>query len=140
MIKRDATDAIFSDVIREAYDWTCAFSGIVFPNRKGFDCQCSHFYSRRYLSTRWHPDNAVCLSASAHKFLGEHPDEHTDFLRQMLGPVRYQELRERHNRTYAYRDADKKAIRAHYRDELERLKELRSQGVTGFIEVVPFDT
>lgn len=139
MIKRDATDAIFSDVIREAYDWRCAYYGTVFPERKGFDCQCSHFYSRRYLSTRWHPDNALCLSAAAHKYLGEHPDEHTELIRKELGDVRYFELRQRHQRQYRYRADDKKAIRAHYRAELERIKALRERGVVGRIEVVAYD-
>lgn len=139
MIKRDATDAIFSDVIREAYDWTCAYSGLVFPDRKGRDVHCSHFYSRSFNSTRWYPDNAVCLSAAAHDYLGKHPDEHTDFFRKLLGDTRYQMLRERKQRIFRYRPADKKAMRQHYAEELERIQELRRQGVTGYVEVTPYD-
>jgi hypothetical protein len=138
-MKRDALDAVFSDVIREAYDWTCAYSGLVFPDRKGKDVQCSHFKSRGYSSTRWFPDNAVCLSASAHTYLTKHPDEHTDFIRKHLGPVRYEELVQRNRRVYRYRPNDKKAMRQHYAQELKRIRALRSEGVTGPVEVVAYD-
>jgi hypothetical protein len=138
-VKRDALDAVFSDVIREAYDWTCQFTGLVFPDRKGRDVHCSHFYSRTFNSTRWYPDNAVCLSASAHDYLGKHPDEHTDFFRKLLGPVRYDMLRARKQGIYRYRPADKAAMRKHYHGELERIRALRSDGIFGPVEVVAYD-
>jgi hypothetical protein len=138
-MKRDALDAVFSDLIREAYDWTCAYTGLVFPDRKGRDVHCSHFYSRVYNSTRWYPDNAVCLSAAAHDYLGKHPDEHTDFFRKLLGPVRYEWLRDRKNKIVRYRDADKKAMRKHYAQELERIREMRAEGATGPVEIYPYD-
>jgi hypothetical protein len=138
-VKRDALDAVFSDVIREAYDWTCAYSGLVFPDRKGRDVQCSHFKSRTFNSTRWFPDNAVCLSAAAHNYLSKHPDEHTDFIRRHLGQVRYDELCQRNRRIYRYRAADKAAMRKHYHGELERIRALRAQGISGPVEVVSYD-
>jgi hypothetical protein len=138
-LKRDALDAVFSDVIREAYDWTCAYSGLYFPDRKGRDVHASHFYSRTFNSTRWFPDNACCLSAASHDYLGKHPDEHTDFFRRLLGPVRYERLKERKRGIYRYRPADKTAMRKHYAEELERIQGLRARGVTGYIEVVAYD-
>lgn len=138
-LKRDALDAVFSDVIRESYDWTCALTGRHFPARMGWDVHCSHFISRSYSSVRWFPDNAVCLSAAAHDRLGKNPDEHAEFMRRHLGGVRYDELRARKQRVYRYRPADKKAMRKHYSEELERLLELRRKGVTGYISVVAFD-
>lgn len=138
-MKRDALDAVFSDVIREAWDWTCAYSGLVFPERKGRDVHCSHFISRAYNSTRWYPDNAVCLSAAAHDYLGKHPDEHTDLIRKILGPVRYEWLKERKQKIFRYRPADKAAMRKHYASELERIRELRANGATGYVEVYPYD-
>lgn len=138
-MKRDALDAVFSDLIREAYDWTCAYSGLQFPDRKGRDVHCSHFISRSFSSVRWHPDNACCLSAAAHDYLGKHPDEHTDFFRKLLGAVRYERLKERERGVYRYRAADKKAMRKHYNEELARIRELRRQGVTGYVEVAAYD-
>jgi hypothetical protein len=139
MIKRSPLDAVFSDLIREAADWTCAYSGLVFPDRKGRDVHCSHFISRANLATRWFPDNAVCLSAGAHKRLGENPDEHTAFMRRHLGDERYELLQIRKRQIVRYRASDKKAMQKHYRDELERILELRRNGRTGPIEVVSYD-
>lgn len=139
MIKRSPLDAVFSDLIREAYDWTCQATGLVFPDRKGRDVHCSHFISRANLATRWYPDNAVCLSAGAHKRLGENPDEHTAFMKRHLGEVRYEELQRRKRQIFRYRAADKKAMQKHYRDELERILELRRNGVVGPVEIVAYD-
>jgi hypothetical protein len=138
-VKRDALDAVFSDVIREAFDWTCAWSGLYFPDRKGRDVHCSHFISRAYSSTRYYPDNATCLSAAAHDYLGKHPDEHTDFIRKHLGPVRYEWLKARKNKIFRYRPADKAAMRKHYANELERIQALRADGATGYIEIYAYD-
>jgi hypothetical protein len=138
-VKRDALDAVFSDLIREAYDWTCAYSGLIFPERKGRDVHCSHFISRAFNAVRWFPDNACCLSAASHDYLGKHPDEHTDFFRKLLGPVRYDALKARQRGIYRYRTDDKKAMRKHYGSELERVRALRADGVTGYVEVVAYD-
>lgn len=138
-MKRDATDAAFSDLIREAYDWTCARCSRHFPDRKGRDIHASHFYSRQFNSTRWFVDNAACLCATCHDFVGKHPDEHTDFFRKLLGPVRYEALKTRQRGIFRYRAADKKAMRKHYAAELERIKALRAEGVTGPVEIVSYD-
>lgn len=138
-MKRDATDAVFSDLIREAYDWACAHCSREFPDRKGRDIHCSHFYSRVYHSTRWFPDNAVALCATCHDHMGKHPDDHTDFFRRVLGEVRYDWLKRRKGGIYRYRASDKKAMRKLYSEELERVRALRAQGVTGYVEVAAYD-
>lgn len=139
MLKRSPLDAVFSDLIRESYDWTCQFSGLQFPERKGRDVHCSHFISRGYNATRWFPDNCVCLSAASHDYLGKNPDEHDAFMRRHLGDTRYEMLRERKRQIFRYRPHDKKAMQKHYRDELERIRELRVKGVCGPVEVVAWD-
>ena len=138
-MKRDALDAVFSDCVREAADWTCARCSRVFPDRKGKDIHASHFYSRSYNATRWFPDNVSCLCAACHDHLGKHPDDHSDFIRGLLGPVRYGWLRERKARIYRYRDSDKRDMRKHYRDELERMTELRANGCIGPLQLVAYD-
>ena len=139
MIKRTPLDAIFSDVIRESWDWTCAASGIVFSDRKGRDVHCSHFVSRINLATRWYPDNAFCLSASMHKRFSENPDEHTAFVKKILGDVRYGELIARKKKIVRYRKPDKQAMQAHYKAELERLRDMRMAGHVGYIGVLAYD-
>jgi hypothetical protein len=139
VVKRTPLDAVFSDVIRESYDWTCAHSGLFFPARKGLDVHCSHFYSRALNSTRWFPDNCTCLSAAAHSYLGDRPDAHAAFIRRHLGDVRFEALQERNRRIFRYRERDKTDMRKHYRNELERLRALRADGATGPIEIVAYD-
>ncbi len=138
-MRRDVLDAVISDLIRERDDWTCVYSGRQFPNRKGQDVHCSHFFSRSYISTRWFPDNLLCLSAGAHDFVGKNPDAHVALIKRVLGDTRYEALRERRNKIYRYRGADKAAMLKHYRSELERLRALRADGVQGYIEVVAYD-
>jgi len=138
-VKRDALDAVVSDLVRERDDWTCQYSGRQFLDRKGRDVHCSHFFSRVYNSVRWFPDNLLCLSASAHDFVGKNPDAHVALMRRVLGDARYEWLRERKNRIYRYRGPDKTAMRKHYSNELERLRAMRAQGVTGYIEVASYD-
>lgn len=139
MIKRTSLDAVVSDLIREAFDWTCAHCSRAFPDRKGRDIHASHFYSRQFNSTRFYPDNLTALCATCHDYLGKHPDDHADFIRRLLGPVRYEWLRERKNKIFRYRAEDKKAMRKHYAEELERLRELRADGATGPLGVYSYD-
>lgn len=138
-MKRDATDAVISDLVREAFDWSCARCSKQFPDRKGRDIHASHFYSRQFSSTRWFPNNLVSLCGSCHDYLGKHPDEHTDFIRRLLGPGAYDMLKDRNRQIYRYRAADKKAMRKHYAEELKRIREHRAQGISGHIEIVAYD-
>lgn len=138
-MKRDVLDAAVSDVIRESFDWCCARCHKDHPDRKGRDFHASHFKSRSYSSTRYFPDNLTALCAACHDYFGKHPDEHTDFIRGLLGEVRYDMLRDRNRQVYRYRAADKKAMKEHYRSELKRLLDMRRNGVTGYIEVIAFD-
>lgn len=139
MIKRDATDAIVSDVIREAADWTCERCGLEFPDRKSQNLHASHYYGRGIKSTRYHPDNVASLCGNCHKKLSHDHDEHYRFMYRRLGEVRYEILRERKQQTVRYRNGDFKAIRCHFRAEMRRIKAMRANGVTGPISVVAYD-
>ena len=138
-LKRDATDAAFSDAVREAADWRCQRCGREFPERKGQDAHCSHFFSRKFNSTRWFPDNAVLACASCHAVTTDDHDEHVNLFKRILGPVRYEWLLKRKPLIVRYRAADKKAMAAHYRAEVARIKQLRREGVMGCVELVAYD-
>lgn len=139
MIKRDATDAAFSDAVREAADWTCQRCMRPFPERKGQDIHCSHFFSRKYLSTRWFPDNAASLCASCHSIVSDDHHEHVRLFERLLGSTRYQWLIERKQKIVRYRDADKKAIREHFKAQVEHFKIQRRNGATGCLELASHD-
>ena len=139
-VKRDATDDVVSELIREAADWTCERCGLEFPDRKSRALHCSHYFSRSYNVTRWHPDNLSSLCGACHDEIGKDPGAHHHFMLRKLGDVRMSELRIRKNTMIVrYKPADKKAIRSHYRAELERIKAERASGVQGLIEVVAYD-
>jgi hypothetical protein len=138
-MKRDALDAVFSDVIRESYDWICVNCGLEFPERKGRNAQCSHFYKRKYNSTRWFPDNCVLLCGTCHAKYEDAPYDHTQFMAKVLGETRLEMLARRWRGIFRYKPADKKAMRLHYAGELERIRAMRFEGVTGPVEVVAYD-
>lgn len=139
MIKRDSTDAIVSDVVREAADWCCERCQMPFPDRKSRNCHASHFISRKYNSVRFFPDNLTCLCGACHDLLGKDPYEHAKFMETKLGLVRLEELRQRKQRVVRYRNGDKAEMRKHYRGELERLRDLRTAGAVGVLSVVAYD-
>lgn len=141
MIKRTSLDAVFSDCVRESADWTCQNYRCkrVFPDRKGQDIHCSHFISRSYNSTRFFPDNALCLCAKCHDEVGKNPDLHVTVMREILGEVRYAELLFRKHQIVRHRNGDRAAMRKHYRRELERMRVERANGATGCLEFVSYD-
>lgn len=137
-MKRDALDDIFSQCVREAADWTCERCGLEFPERKSQALHASHYYSRGIACTRHHPDNVSSLCGRCHKEVGEDPDAHRRWMLKRLGDIRYGELGVRKN-TLIYRKVDKKAMRAHYRAELERMLAERRRGLIGPLELVAYD-
>lgn len=138
-LKRDSLDAVFSDLVREIWDWTCVRCSRPFPERKGRDVHASHFYSRTFNSTRWFIDNALCLCAACHDHVGKHPDDHTALIKRAIGDVGYEQLRERKQRIVRYRAADKKAMRWHFAQELTRIRQLREGGRIGYVRAANYD-
>lgn len=138
-LKRDALDALFSDAVRESADWLCQRCGKQFPERKGQDIHCSHYFSRKFNATRWFPDNAACLCATCHAVVTDDPDAHYKFFFLHLGQVRYDWLVKRKHEIKRYRANDKKDMRVHFRNELERLRQMRKDGVMGAINLVAWD-
>ena len=138
-MKRDATDAAFSDCIRERVNWTCERCGKYYPEgqRRGLDC--SHFYGRRHHSTRWHPDNAFAHCRGCHQYLGSNPAIFAKWVLDQLGDTRYDWLMQRHNQIAKYSKKEKKEIAQHYKQELKRIQELRKNGETGYIELISYD-
>ena len=138
-LKRDALDALFSDAIRESADWYCQRCGRPFPERKGQDAHCSHYISRKYSSVRWHPLNALCLCASCHGIVTDDPAEHYSLYLRVMGEGSLALLRERKQKIVRYRELDKAQMRSHYRGEINRIKQLRKEGVMGFVSLVAYD-
>ena len=83
-------DQLFREIVRK--DKICEWCG--HPGIKS-DFECAHIFSRRYLSTRWDLLNALCLCHACHRRAHSQPVEFTEFVKEYLGPIPYQELREK---------------------------------------------
>ncbi len=59
--------------------------------------QCAHIYSRTYRSTRWDFLNLLCLCAGCHFAAHKKPLEFSEWVRDYLGEIKYQELKQRAN-------------------------------------------
>ncbi len=139
-MKRDKRDIVFSKLVRERANWTCERCGRYFPfgERSGLDC--SHFFGRRYLRLRWHPDNAAAHCRGCHGFLSENPDEFMRWIEGHIGEGRIEMLRERRNdNRIKYTKRDKEEIHAHLKSELQRLESLRAEGKEGRLEFEAYD-
>lgn len=60
---------------------------------------CSHFYGRALKSVRWDFDNVKCACVGCHFWFDAHPDEHTKFVKELLGQERYEALVARANKS-----------------------------------------
>lgn len=73
---------------------------------------------------RFDPENCTALCMGCHLFLTAHPVEHVEFIREKLGPYRFQALAERAANTTLGRQAKRevKEVAKHYRAQLERVR------------------
>lgn len=83
-IRRTALDALFSRYVRDRDRWTCTHCGRACPPG-GVRLDCSHFYSRRHLGTRWDPLNADSHCFRCHQYLGGNPAEFAAWKRVRVG-------------------------------------------------------
>ena len=135
-INISAADRNFSRCIREANDWTCEYSGKQFE-RGSQGLHCSHLFGRRAYAVRFDPSNAFAHSFWAHQHLGANPVEFADWAEERLGAGMIQILRERKEDIGLAKQIKKSLpdVAKHYKQELERIMGLRSQGYVGKIEV-----
>ncbi len=117
-IKRDTTDALFSDYIRMKAGWNCEKCYKNFSTRrKGL--HASHFYGRRGKSTRWFEDNAAALCSYCHGWFEEHPLEHVKFFEKRLGREAFEKLTIRAHTPAKY--LDEKLVRIALRQQIDDL-------------------
>ena len=112
-IKIDKADLLFSKYIREKADWTCERCGKLYPPPTTA-LQASHYFGRANEATRFDEDNVAAHCMGCHMRFTANPHEHTEWVKQKLGPERYKVLVKRSNE---YKRKDRKA-------EFLRVKEL----------------
>ena len=137
-IKRSAADAAFSDAVRAAADYTCAWCGIQkLPTgrRGGSGMELSHRYSRRHKNIRYDTLNADCLCTGCHRKFGESPIEAMDWLLRTAGAGQIELLIEKKNTIAKVSKAEEKEIAKHYREQLKIVEAKRAAGLQGPIEI-----
>jgi hypothetical protein len=127
-LRRDSLDAIFSTLVRERAGWQSELS------RSGGSLQCCHIYSRKFLSTRWHPLNAVCLTASEHAIFTDRPISFANFCNAKFGPDKMHQLAILANTPRKFTPRERAGLLKFYRGELQRIKTARENGRVGRIE------
>ena len=135
-IKRTKYDAVFSDLVRERVNYTCEHSGIYIPEGERQACHCAHIHGRKNQSTRYDPDNAVCLSAKSHYYFTDHPTEFTYWLEEYLGEGHLDLLREKARQIKKWYKGEKDEMYKHYKAELKEMRRKRADGDTGRIDFV----
>ena len=139
MLKVTAADKWFSLCVRERVNYTCERCGTFAPPdlRKRLDC--SHFHGRGKWSVRFDPENCFALCMGCHLYVTANPIEHTEWVRQRLGPYRFDALRERANDTRLGRlhKREQTGVAKHFKAELENLRSQRAT-TEGRIEFVGY--
>ena len=123
-IKRDAADAMFSDAVRLANNYTCEHCGLVGGKGQGTpQMDCAHIWGRANKSTRWDTMNALCLCRTCHDRFGGNPLDFTRWLESHVGPGYLELLNERRNKILKTNKALRKEIAKHYRQEIKLMEE-----------------
>ena len=136
-MKRDALDALFSDLVRESALWTCE-SCQKHLGHDTMNMHCAHIIGRRVTRLRHDPRNAMCLCSTCHHYYTDRPMEWTAFVRKTCGDVLMDELVRLSNEVCKFPKGWKVEARAHYRKEMERLKAARAENYMSRFEFVGF--
>lgn len=115
-IRIDPLDELFSLYIRLRDGYTCQRCGV-----KSKNTQCCHFHSRRKISVRFDPDNAICGCYGCHSWLDGNPMEKVEFFKHRLGKRKFNMLNSRMRITYP--KPDRKAIELYLKQQIKLLEE-----------------
>lgn len=89
-IKLDPIDKLFSKLIRLRAEGKCEYCG-QYAKPRGYHTH--HFIGRRYLNTRYEPENGVALCLSCHNLMGDFPDESQALFVKRVGSHRAEVLK-----------------------------------------------
>ena len=138
-VKIRAVDTYFSKCIRERADWKCERCGA--QHKEGSQgLHCSHYWGRGNWSVRFDKDNCEALCYGCHQYMGSNPAMHEERIREKLGPYAYEALQERMLSLKEGRNIKRNeaSVRSHYREELNKLKERRAKGETGYLDFIGY--
>tara|TARA_R100001594_G_scaffold6095_1_gene17855 strand:+ start:5971 stop:6417 length:447 start_codon:yes stop_codon:yes gene_type:complete len=143
-MKLTQADIQFSKCVRERANWICEYPSCGAISEEGrATCgdrtmQCSHFLSRKYKITRYHPDNCLCLCATHHELVENNPFLHNKIFTQVMGDGMAEMITELKNDALykplgGWKTFEKEAAK-HYRKQLKKMRDMRLDGKLGRIE------
>ena len=145
-MKLTQADIWLSKCIRERAHWICEkcnyedVSGQASGTSKFI--QHSHFIGRKHKATRYKAENGLCLCASCHAIVEHDPGLHTRLFEQIMGQGLAEILTESKQKPFkplgGWRSYEKEASKF-YKQEFERMRELRKEGVMGRIEFESYE-
>ena len=125
-------DRVFSKLVRERAGWRCEKCHKQYEAHSP-GLHCSHIYSRRAVSTRWLPLNAVAHCYGCHMWFGGNPILGAEWAKEYLGAQAVMDLKRRFHRIVKLTKADKEEIYANLKSEYDRMLFLRANGKVGRI-------
>jgi hypothetical protein len=138
-MRRDKYDSVISDLVRQRADMRCQYQNCSYasPSEKDRNLHASHFNSRGAGNVcRYDTDLIFSLCAHHHKYVENHPQEHTKMVEKLVGKRFLENKAELHSKPYKMTKAEKEEMYLHYKSELARIKELRMNGKKGYIETI----
>lgn len=133
-------DVWFSLCVRERADWICQACGKKYEpwhTAKGIPANpglhCSHYIGRGNYAVRFDPYNADAHCYGCHQKFESNPHHFMKWKFEQLGGHVYEILIEKSENLLLGKQArrEKKEIAEHYKEEFERMQELRASGHVG---------
>lgn len=125
-----AIDKPFSYCIRERDNRVCKACGV----RREYP-DCAHIKRREHMSTRWHPQNAICLCRSCHRYFTVNPDAWDEFCEKLFGDGYMSEIQQMSHQPLRLYKKGRREMYEHWRAEMFRIQALRRDGHHGPIEL-----
>jgi len=137
-VKITPADKAFSKCIRIRANWTCerCFNQFFPPATGGLDC--SHHHSRGNWSIRLDPLNAEALCYGCHSHVGGTQERREKVLSTRIIDILFEKKRDTGLGREYRKTKGVGLIAKYYREEFQRMQELREQGETGRIEFVGY--
>lgn len=135
-IKRDKFDAVFSQLVRESFNWTCQYDGCerYFPEGERMGLDTAHFFGRRKRATRYHPENAIAFCRGHHSVMDANPRQFTRYMVGQIGSEALDQLEFLSNTVVKWSKDDMAKLYGSMKSELEDMQERRMNGETKRIE------
>ena len=133
-IKVDKLDKVFGDCVKLRAGYCCENCNTFYAEGNRAGLECSHFFTRSRIPTRWHPSNAAAHCTSCHFRLGGNPIEFAEWIRNHLGRNEAKILASKSIEMLHIRQAEREEIYQNLKASFEEMSARRESGEAGRLE------